>query len=391
MEEHRPAPFLPGVIARATLPTQEGLSSDPKTKEAPSSPAAKAPQPDSQGNKSSKRKRSGEILVAPIPILSPTIGSGVVLVGGYIFPFSKNDKVSPPSIIGGGGLVTSNHSRGFALGGQLYFKENRYRATVAGGNGTLRYNLYGVGPGAGDEGKSVPVENRGQFFYVEFLRRVGWNIFVGPRYQFVQLTTGVTVETSRPDINELLKNVFKARASALGLRVLRETRDSTFYPTRGGQLDLVGDFFAQSLGSKFSYQSYSFSFNRFSSLSRNQVLAYRFTACGVNGNAPFYALCMFGVKNDLRGYEAGRYLDRRMFATQLEYRLVLPKRFGLVAFGGVGEVAPSLGKFNTDNLLPSAGAGLRFALSKKHHVNYRIDYAVGKNGHTWSMGVGEAF
>jgi len=31
------------------------------------------------------------------------------------------------------------------------------------------------------------------------------------------------------------------------------------------------------------------------------------------------------------------YLDRYMVVTQLEYRLVLPKRFGLVGFGGIGE------------------------------------------------------
>src|SRR3954453_13612538 len=36
---------------------------------------------------------------APIPTSSPATGSGVTLMGGSIFPLSKNDKVSPPSII----------------------------------------------------------------------------------------------------------------------------------------------------------------------------------------------------------------------------------------------------------------------------------------------------
>jgi hypothetical protein len=42
-------------------------------------------------------------------------------------------------------------------------------------------------------------------------------------------------------------------------------------------------------------------------------------------------------------------------------------------------------------LLPSAGAGLRFQLDKKNHINYRIDLAYGRAGHTLSIGVGEAF
>ena len=385
------SPKVPRPITQVAPESQKNLTTNRATQEAPSLLGAKSTHPDFQKDQGQKPKRSGEFVAAPIPIFSPTIKSGLVFVGGYIFPFSKKDKVSPPSMIGGVGFATSNDSWAAGLGGRIYFKENRYRATVGGGSGAVYFNLYGVGPGAGDKGQSVPVVTRGKFFFAEFLRNVGWNVFVGPRYQMAQLKAGLVVSTSRPDIDDLLKNLLNARHSALGFRVLRETRDNTFYPKHGGQLDMIGDFFAQSLGSKFTYQSYSFSINRYGSFARNQVIAYRFTACGVNGRAPFYALCKFGVSNDLRGYEGGRYLDRRMFATQIEYRLVLPKRFGLVGFGGIGEVAPSVGRFNYDNLLPSGGGGLRFRISKSNHINFRIDYGIGKNGHTWSMGVGEAF
>ena len=37
------------------------------------------------------------------------------------------------------------------------------------------------------------------------------------------------------------------------------------------------------------------------------------------------------------------------------------------------------------------GAGLRFNLDKKNHMNYRIDFAYGRDGHTISIGIGEAF
>jgi hypothetical protein len=81
-----------------------------------------------------------------------------------------------------------------------------------------------------------------------------------------------------------------------------------------------------------------------------------------------------------------------MVGTQLEYRLALPWRFGLVGFGGLGEVVPGGNQpFRTKNFLPSGGGGVRFALSSKYHVNLRVDYAQGKNNHTWSVGVGEAF
>ena len=95
-----------------------------------------------------------------------------------------------------------------------------------------------------------------------------------------------------------------------------------------------------SRGSKYSFQSYRFTFNKYGRLSEKQVLAYNLFICGTGGTPPFYGNCIYGTNNELRGYTAGQYLDRYMFATQLEYRLTLPKRFGLVAFGGIGEVIP---------------------------------------------------
>jgi outer membrane protein assembly factor BamA len=90
-------------------------------------------------------------------------------------------------------------------------------------------------------------------------------------------------------------------------RLLRDTRPNRFYPTNGSLFDFTSDFFSQGLGSKYSFQSYKFTFNKYWSLAKHQILAY-------NGF------------NELRGYIAGRYLDRYMVATQLEYRLALPKR-----------------------------------------------------------------
>ncbi len=154
----------------------------------------------------------------------------------------------------------------------------------------------------------------------------------------------------------------------------------------------TSDFFTQALGSKYTFQSYRFTFNKYGTVGKNQVLAYNLFDCSTGGNPPFYGNCVYGTNNELRGYEAGRYLDRYMIATQVEYRVSLPKRFGLAAFGGIGEVVPG-GKeiFRINNFLPSIGGGPRFQLSAKYHINLRADFARGRDSWTWSMGVGEAF
>jgi hypothetical protein len=97
------------------------------------------------------------------------------------------------------------------------------------------------------------------------------------------------------------------------------------------------------------------------------------------------------MHSDLRGYQGGRYRDRLMFAVQSEYRKTLGSRLGFVLFGGLGEVADKWDSFNTDDLLPAGGAGIRFNLSKKQRINLRADFAYGQNGWSWNFSVGEAF
>jgi outer membrane translocation and assembly module TamA len=75
----------------------------------------------------------------------------------------------------------------------------------------------------------------------------------------------------------------------------------------------------------------------------------------------------------------------------LEYRWKFYKRWGMVAFAGVGEVARNLSDLNTKDLLPSAGAGLRFMVSEKNRVNVSLDYARGREGDAVYFYIGEAF
>jgi hypothetical protein len=348
-------------------------------------PAESKPAPE----KAKKKPPRGALVPAPLPISSPTIGVGIIPALGYIFPFSRNDKISPPSVIGAAGMFTNNGSRGFGIGADLYMKEDTYEVSSIYARGNVNYNLYGSGV---FEGLKLPLVQTGEVFRAEFLRRTWWKVFVGPRFW-----TGdsfVTLAPKNGEIPPIPSEVgLHTTMRALGLRVIRDTRPNQFYPTAGEKLEFTGDFFMQSLGSKYSFQAYRFTFNKYKSLGKNQVLAYDLFACGTGGQPPFYGNCIYGAQNELRGYTPGKYLDRYMAATQVEYRLALPKGFGLAAFGGLGGVIAGSSQvlFKNDHFLPDVGGGPRYELSKKYHVNLRTDFAKGRDTWTWSMGVGEAF
>jgi hypothetical protein len=336
-----------------------------------------------------KKKARGSLVPAPLPISSPTVGLGIVPGLGYIFPFSQNDKVSPPSVIGAAGLITNNGTRGFGIGADLYMKENTYEITAIYGQGNINYNLYGSGI---FEGRELPLVQTGHVFRAEVLRRLWWKFFLGPRFWAGQ--SFLTVAPNNGNIPPLPSDLgIHTTLNAFGLRTIRDTRPNQFFPTAGEKLEFTADFFMKSIGSKYSFQAYRFTYNKYHSLGKNQVLAYDLFACGTSGRPPFYGNCVYGTKNELRGYTAGKYFDRYMFASQVEYRLTLVKGIGLAAFSGVGEVIPGSSQvlFRNNHFLPDVGGGPRYELSKKYHVNLRADFARGRSSWTWSMGVGEAF
>ena len=357
---------------------------------APTSDEVASAKDQSQDDTKPQKEKRGSLVIAPIPISSPAFGSGLLLVTAYVFKLDKEDAVSPPSWVGLAGVYTNNGSRGLATGAKLYLKENKYQTTFAAMKGRANLDFFGIGRIPGRAPIAVPLSMDGSIFFGELMRNMGKNIFIGPRYQYRRLTA--SLDGSRPPGGfEIPEIDLKSNSAALGFHIQRDRRDSTFYPTRGSLIDFTGDFFDQVWGSRREYQTYKIAYNGFRQISARQVLAYRAMGCSANGSVPFYDLCLFGLNNDLRGYTTGEFQNRRMFATQAEYRLKLPKRFGLVGFGGVGGTARRWGEFRSDQLLPAAGAGLRFTLDKKNHINYRIDFAVGREGRTISIGVGEAF
>jgi len=360
--------------------------------ETPPSPEVKTKEKSDQTkDKKEKKEHRGAIVAAPLPISSPAIGSGIVPVLGYIFPVSTKDQISPPSTVGAAGLITDNGSRGFGVGGQLFLKEDTYEITAGYVHGNINYNIYGTGIAAN---LKLPLEQTGEGFFGEFLRRIGWEFFVGPR--FVTGHSFLTVRENSVSSFPIPEEVgIYTNLTSLGVRLLRDTRPNHFYPVGGTYFTFTSDFFSQTLGSKYSFQSYKTKFDKYWSLSERQVLAYEGYFCATGGKPPFYGNCIYGASNELRGYIAGQYFTRYMLATQLEYRLVLPKRFGLAVFGGLGGVIPEGHEFSQmvqgSHFLPGGGGGLRFELSKKYHVNLRADIAQGTDGHTFGMGVGEAF
>ena len=334
----------------------------------------------------------GELFVAPVPVIDPTVGTGLAGVGGYIFRPDRTDKESPPTILGGGGFATSNGTWG-ALGAvQSSLARDRYRLESYGGYSEINYNYYGQGSGQGDDGVSIPLNIGGYGAFVGVMRRTFERVFIGPTYQFLTSRTSIDLGPSESsDVPEIPDNQLDVSSAALGLHLLRDTRDNMFYPRTGTTLEVYANFYGKSFGGDFAYQKYRADFNLYRSLAKRHVIAYHAAVCAVDGDTPFFDLCMLGAPEDLRGYRLGRYQDTAMWATQAEYRLELPYRFGVNAFVGVGEVTSSLTKLSARNWLPGGGFSVKWIVAPANHINIRADFAWGRGSSAFYVSVGETF
>jgi hypothetical protein len=333
---------------------------------------------------------SAEWVIAPIPFSNPTIGTGLVLAPSYIFPIDETDALSPPSIIAVAGMYSNNGSKAFAAGGNAYYDEDRHRVSGGIGYYDFKYDFFGIGNEAGDRELSIPLRQRGAGIQLEYLRLWRDDTYFGGRHTFTEARVSFDVELPDwwPDI---VPTEYRSTTGAIGLLAERDTRNSTFYPTKGILLETGVDFYAPTWGSDFTYQVYEVGYNSYRSLNEQAVLASRAYARQVGGDVPFYGLSLFGRQGDLRGYTAGQYRDKFMLALQAEYRQRLKGRWGYVVFLGVGEVAPRVAELNFQDLLPSGGVGLRYTLAEENQVNMRMDFAYGKSGGAIHFGAGEAF
>lgn len=332
--------------------------------------------------------RRREFVIAPLPMINPTLDNGGALILGVLYPLSATDRVAPPSATFLTGFLTSNDSWAAGFGQLFHFSDDRLRVKAAGAYMSINVDYFGIGADAGDASRAIPINQTGGGGMAEMLVLLGDRWYAGARYRLSRKT--ITPNVDGLDITVPVQDI-RLRSAMLGPHVERDSRDNQFYPRNGALLDAMALFAGEAIGGRRTYQMYQASLGVYRSLGTRQVVASRVNACRVSDAAPFYDLCLIGQHQDLRGYQTGQYRDHAMLTGQVEYRLEAWKRIGVVAFAGLGQVAGGFDRFTTDNVLPSGGAGVRIRLTRQNHMNLRIDYAWGTRSNALYMSVGEAF
>lgn len=222
------------------------------------------------------------------------------------------------------------------------------------------------------------------------MKKIKTNLFVGLDYHFeseygFKYAPGGVLEQGT------VTGYSGGIGSALGMVAVLDSRDNAINAYKGRYAEFSSYFYSRTWGSTFSFVNLNAWYHHYWSLGRKKTLALQSKIRFTSGEVPFLDMSTAGNDDILRGYPRNRFRDLNFAGVQLEYRFPLFWRFGMVSFGGAGDVFRKVDDVNINTLKYSIGTGLRFLVNPAERLNIRFDYARGREGGYFYFSVAEAF
>lgn len=248
-------------------------------------------------------------------------------------------------------------------------------------------------------GQDTPESNEEEFAYSQVLIEplLLKNLFRkylffggGIRYNIisrVEALRGGLLETT--DISGALGST----SAGVTLAMVYDSRDNILNAYKGMLIRLSHGFYGQMLGGTQKFQLTKLDFRYYAQPFGNpsSIFGIQFISEFSHGDVPLLELGRLGGDEIMRGYFEGRYTDRHIVATQIEWRQKISYRWGLVGFVGVGNVAEDLGGLINGTVRTSVGVGVRFLVDEHENLNLRLDLGAGNEKANYYFKIAEAF
>ncbi len=316
-------------------------------------------------------------------------GAGVILTvrPPRAAPAGESSSAQRPSSLGAVAIYTEKNQTNLIVSPDVYLAHGAWR--IAGDVGYSKFpsTVYGIGRDTPEEaGEDYTAETGGLSGRV--LRRTAASLSVGLNLAcqhgaIVRREPGGLVDRRKADGRE------DGWLAGVGPTLLWDTRDNVFAPERGALCQLGSVYYAAAFGSDFAVDTHGLDLRGYYPLAARHVLAVQAVWRKVGGRVPLKVYPTLG--NHLRGIVEGRYQDRILTATQVEYRFPLFWRLRGTTFLAAGAVAEDWAAFDLGAGRVSGGAGLRYALNREERLYLRFDLGVAEGGAEAYFQFGEAF
>lgn len=333
-----------------------------------------------------------KLITAPIINYSPETNLGFGVGAKVLFKMEGSGKETRTSNIPISALYTLENQFILFSGFEVFTPQERYMIA-----GNVMFQdfprfFYGLG-------RESPEEAEEEYSFYQILfepiflkRAFDRHLFLGGGVRYNKITGVESLEDGVLQ-NSDYPGADGSTSVGVELASIYDSRDNLLNAKTGWYLEFTHGFYGEVLGGSHQFELTRLDLRHYWQPFRknDDILAFQLKMHFSHGNTPLSELALFGSSEIMRGYYEGRFIDRHMIATQVEYRKNIKGRVGAVFFAGIGDVANRTSDFNFKNLRATVGAGLRFMIEKKENLNIRFDWGFGRRTNNYYLNIAEAF
>ncbi|MDX2322241.1 MAG: hypothetical protein QNK26_16770 [Moritella sp.] len=318
--------------------------------------------------------------IIPTAYYTPEKGLGIGAL--YVGLYNLSDAaLSQPSSVSLNSYYSENNSYGVSLKNKNFFESDNNRLFINANIANDASYFYGL------SGQSDNVTNyTAEQFSADliWLHKTSSHLYIGYGVKGVSITpTGIEKNTANN--TELL---VKDNSIGGSIKIDYDSRDNIDNAFKGINIGFqFNQMYSYSQSESYEqYQLYYSQYHHFQDIVG--TLAWQVEGEFNSDDSPFVQLASLGGDDKLRGYLEGRHVNNQMIFSQVEYRVPIYWRVGMVFWTGAGSVANDISGLFEETLV-SYGTGFRFNV--KDRVNIRADIGVGDDSTEFYLNINEAF
>jgi outer membrane protein assembly factor BamA len=328
-----------------------------------------------QGDSAKPKKKY--LFIVPIVSYKPETRWQLGVSTSHFFRAKNNDSITRPSVIRLNVSYTQNNQLSIRPMFEVFTTGNKYSL-----RGILQYsnfieNYWGIGNNTQESNKELYSFNQYKA-NIKATRLIKKGIYLGLQVDYEKLYN-IKHESASLMALSNVNGVNGYHYFGLGPVFTFDNRNQIYFPTKGHIVDVSAAIRNKNVGSSSTFSNFTIDARKYFGLWNDNVLALQAYGSFNDGDVPYRAMGTLGNESYFRGYYYGRYRDKHELSIQAELRKQIWGPVGMVAFGGMGNVASSPEKLN-QFIKPMYGIGLRVKAIPREKINFRIDYARGHHG-----------
>lgn len=331
--------------------------------------------------------------VVPTIYYAPSTSLGLAVVANGLYRLDKSDRTLQPSTLS---IFATASITGFyrvGVSGNNIFRGDNQRILYNAEFYSQPVAFWGVGYHSAMSNAQLNYLASRTIVEGRFLQRVVDELYVGVgvdfNYHFGNFTKRIG-KGSYSSKAELLARLdgqgVDYNATGISLFAEYDRRDAISSPQRGFYLALEGKVRPKGMSNiGRTLWMARLTANYYQPLWRGAILAFDLQGEYNSAGTPW----VYNANCSLRGYYAGRFNDLCAITLQAELRQTFFERFGVVAWGGAGNLFHDFRSFEWGSTLPTYGVGVRYIV--KRGVTLRFDYGFGSRDHRGKLIHGAVF